>query len=81
MLKTARKLKGLKQYELAERLGISASYLSKLENSRVYENNITIELIKKISIELDLCPIKVFMSFYNDNFICPFVNLKYPFIK
>lgn len=72
MLKNARKEKGLKQYELANKLGISASYLSKIENNKNYKNlNISINLILKISDLLDLCPVSIFIYLTN-NFSCPF---------
>lgn len=79
MLKNARKEKGLKQYELANKLGISASYLCKIENNKNYRNlNININLILKISNLLDLCPVSIFIYLTNNfscDFSCPFRQL------
>lgn len=65
MLKNSRKKLGLSQAELARKIGIKQSYLSKIENLKF--NNVTIKLIKKISVELHLNPIDVFLFFYNDS--------------
>lgn len=64
MLKNARKNKGLSQKTLAERLKISQSYLSRLENGDKYNRNVTVELIRKIAAELELDPVKLFLYFY-----------------
>ena len=45
MLKNSRKKLGLSQAELARKIGIKQSYLSKIENLKF--NNVTIKLIKK----------------------------------
>lgn len=70
MLKKKRIEKGLTQSKLAEKVGISKSYLNKLENRN--HNNTTIQVILKLSKELDICPVKLFLFFiemdYN-NFI------------
>jgi putative transcriptional regulator len=50
-LKLKRVEKGLKQYELAEAIGISRQYMQLLENGKA--ENPSIELMKKISKELD----------------------------
>lgn len=65
MLRNARKKKGLSQKTLAERLEISQPYLSRLENIEKYDGNVTVELIRKISTELDLDPVDVFLFFYH----------------
>ncbi|MCY6958901.1 helix-turn-helix domain-containing protein [Clostridium brassicae] len=64
MLKTARILKRMSQKTLGERLGISQSYVSRLENEEKYNENITVDLIRRLSIELDLDPIDLFLYFY-----------------
>lgn len=64
MLKHARIRLKMSQERLAEKLNISQSYLSQLENINKYNKNVTIDLIKKISTELDLDPIDVFFYFY-----------------
>ncbi|EDU35764.1 MULTISPECIES: helix-turn-helix domain-containing protein [Clostridium] len=65
MLKKARKTKGLSQKTLAKKLDITQSYLSRLESNAKYNKNITIGLIKKISIELELDPVDIFLYFYH----------------
>ncbi|NFQ86707.1 helix-turn-helix transcriptional regulator [Clostridium sporogenes] len=65
MLKKARKTKGLSQKTLAKKLNITQSYLSRLESNGKYNKNITIGLIKKISIELELDPVDIFLYFYH----------------
>ncbi|AUN10452.1 helix-turn-helix domain-containing protein [Clostridium botulinum] len=65
MLKKARKTKGLSQKTLAKKLDITQSYLSRLESNSKYNKNITIGLIKKISIELELNPVDIFLYFYH----------------
>jgi len=65
MLKNRRKYLGMSQKYLAEKLGISRSYLSKLENLKY--RNININTIRKISKELILDPFDVFSFFYNDS--------------
>jgi transcriptional regulator with XRE-family HTH domain len=65
MLKNARIKKKMSQIKLANKLNISQSYLSQLEHNKRYYKNVTIDLIKKISIELELDPIDVFFYFYN----------------
>lgn len=67
MLRNARKAKGLSQKTLAERLGVTQSYISRLENRGTYTENVTIELIRKISVELNLEPVKVFLYFYGNS--------------
>lgn len=64
MLKSARKSKGLSQKKLAEKLNISQPYLSQLENQEKYNKNVTIDLIRKISEELELLPEDVFLYFF-----------------
>lgn len=65
MLKKKRIEKRLTQLQLAEKLGISESYLNKLEN---HPNtcNPTVNLILKLSKELDLDSLKVFLYFTKD---------------
>lgn len=65
MLRSARKCKRLSQKTLAERLGITQSYLSRLENKHKYNGNVSVDLIKKISIELEVDPVLIFLYFYD----------------
>lgn len=75
MLKAVRKHKGIKQKDLANRLGITQAYLSKLENNSLYKINVNINIIENLALELNICPIAVFLYFFNVNISCPF-NLK-----
>ncbi|MGJ0908830.1 helix-turn-helix domain-containing protein [Clostridium botulinum] len=72
MLKAVRKHKGIKQKDLANRLGVSQSYLSKLENYSLYEVTVTIDIIKSLAMELNICPIAVFLYFLNVKLFCRF---------
>lgn len=72
MLKAIRIQKGIIQKDLANRLGISQSYLSKLENYSTYKVKVNTALIEKIAVELNICPIEVFLYFLNVNFYCTF---------
>ncbi|AVP64991.1 XRE family transcriptional regulator [Clostridium botulinum] len=72
MLKAVREDKGIKQKDLANRLGITQPYLSKLENNSIYKINVNVDLIENLAIELNICPIAVFLYFLNVNISCPF---------
>lgn len=63
MLKYKRKKLGISQSELAKRLHVDRSYISRIENRKF--NNVNVEFIRKISKELKLNPIDVFLFFYN----------------
>ncbi|NFG03740.1 helix-turn-helix transcriptional regulator, partial [Clostridium sporogenes] len=56
MLKAVREDKGIKQKDLANRLGITQPYLSKLENNSIYKINVNVDLIENLAIELNICP-------------------------
>lgn len=74
MIKIARIEKNLSQKKLAANLGISKSYLSKIENrDNKYNKNITVNLLLNLSKELDLCPIKTFIYITD---CCSKCNLK-----
>jgi transcriptional regulator with XRE-family HTH domain len=62
MLKYRRKKLGISQSELAKRLDVDRSYISKIENRKF--NNVSIEFIRKLSKELKLNPVDVFLFFY-----------------
>lgn len=64
MLKNRRKKLGIKQKELAKRLNVTQSYLSKIE--REHFSNVNVEFIGKISEELKLDPVDVFLFFYKN---------------
>ena len=63
MLKDKRKNLGISQKYMAKKLNVSQSYYSKVESGKF--NNVTIEIIIKISIELKLEPEEVFNYFLN----------------
>lgn len=64
VLKNRRKKLGIKQKELAKRLNVTQSYLSKIE--REHFSNVNVEFIGKISEELKLDPVDVFLFFYKN---------------
>lgn len=55
-VKNVRRLLGVTQEELAEKTGLSQSYISELENNNP-RNNPTIKIIEIIAIALDVCPL------------------------
>lgn len=65
MLKNKRKKLGISQRKLAKRLNVDRSYLSKVENCRF--NNVSVKFIGKISKELKLDPVEVFLFFYKNS--------------
>lgn len=77
MLKKKRIEKRLTQSELAEKIGISKSYLNKLENRKY--NNTTIQVILKLSKELDISPVELFLFFIEID--CNNVRLNYSFFE
>ncbi|APQ68435.1 XRE family transcriptional regulator [Clostridium botulinum] len=72
MIKIFREHKGIRQEDLASRLGITQPYLSKLENNSIYKINVNVDLIESLAIELNICPIAVFLYFLNVKISCPF---------
>ncbi|WP_097025437.1 helix-turn-helix domain-containing protein [Clostridium peptidivorans] len=74
MLKAIRKHKGIRQADLASRLDISQSHLSKLENNSIYKINVNIAMIEKLAVELNICPVAVFLYFLNVQLFCLFNN-------
>lgn len=70
MIKDARRKIGLSQSQLGQRLQLSQSYISKLENRKI--TNISINLIVSISKVLNLCPISVFSFFITSETKCKF---------
>lgn len=65
MLKKRRKKLGISQRKLAKKLKVDRSYLSKVENHKF--NNVNMKFITKISKELNLNPVEVFLFFYKMN--------------
>lgn len=63
MLKNRRKNLKISQKSLSEKIGISQGHLSKLENLKC--RNVNITTIRNISNELMLDPVDVFLFFYN----------------
>ena len=54
MIKIFREHKGIRQEDLANRLGITQPYLSKLENNSIYKINVNVDLIENLAMELNL---------------------------
>lgn len=65
MLKEKRNKFRLTQSKLAKKIGISKSYLSKLERHPAHCNP-SVNLILKLSKELDLDPMEIFLYFIKD---------------
>ncbi|MBY6898070.1 helix-turn-helix domain-containing protein [Clostridium botulinum] len=72
MIKIFREHKGIRQEDLASRLGITQPYLSKLENNSIYKINVNVDLIENLAMELNVCPIAIFLYFLNVKISCPF---------
>jgi len=66
MLKHKRNKKGLSQSELAKRLKIHRSYVSRLER-KVKNYSPSLDMIIKLSKELECCPIELFIFFADIN--------------
>lgn len=65
-LRTVRKAKGLKQYELAERAGITPVELSNIERGKVFPNRDTREKLEKVlDCKLDFVGAKVILRSAN----------------
>jgi transcriptional regulator with XRE-family HTH domain len=62
MLRNKRRKKGLNQSQLAKRLQINRSYLSRLER-KVEGYHPSLDLFLKIFKELECCPIELFLFF------------------
>lgn len=65
MIKSARKRKGLTQKELAKRLNVNQSYISKAENRNI--DTFSVEFILNLSRILSLCPSDVFTFLITNN--------------
>jgi len=77
LFKNMRKKLGLTQRQMAKKLGITQGTLSKLENNSVYKINIIkIIFIRKVCHIFLICPIILFLYFYDEEFYCPFSSLK-----
>ncbi|WP_415333947.1 helix-turn-helix domain-containing protein [Clostridium perfringens] len=63
MLKEIRRKRNISQKCLAQKLGISQSYLSELESKKSIPS---ISTIKKLSNVLELCPIRI-INFYEED--------------
>lgn len=63
MLKRVRKQKRMSQKNLAEKLGVTQSYISQLEKDRY--KNVGTDLIRKISTVLEVDPVDLFLYFYD----------------
>jgi transcriptional regulator with XRE-family HTH domain len=66
MIKNKRRKKGLSQSDLARKLRISRTYVSKMER-KVKGYHPSLDLIIKLSEELETCPLEIFIFFANIN--------------
>lgn len=66
MLKDARKKLGISQKELADKLKVNQSYISKIENYKTI--HIPAYLIVDISKELKLDPVDIFVDFLKNHY-------------
>lgn len=66
MLKNARKKLGISQKELADKLKVNQSYISKIENYKTI--HIPLYLLIDISKELNLDPVDVFIDFLKHHY-------------
>ena len=73
MIKRARLSKNISQINLANTLGISQGYLSKLENNTY--SNVSLGLLFQIANVLDICPLELALFFASNKF-CFHCNLK-----
>lgn len=64
MIRSARIRNCLSQDQLAQRLGVSQSYISKLENRRT--KAVSIEFVLKLSKNLKICPVALFIFLTSD---------------
>lgn len=65
MLKKKRSFKRLTELQLAKKIGVTEGYISKLEN-HPEKCNPTINLILKLSRELNINPMETFLFFIKD---------------
>ena len=62
-IKKARKKKRLTQKQLANLVGLSQSYISKLENNKnYYDKNLTVKTLLKLAKVLSLNPVLLFIE-------------------
>lgn len=79
MIKEYRESKEISQSNLARQLGISKSYLSKLEdNTGRYSKNPSLKLICALSDKLEICPVRTFIYMAN---CCSNCHLKCHYLK
>ena len=64
MIKLARIKKGLSQNQLARKLHVDQSYISRVEKRNI--TTISVQFVLDISKELSLCPTDVFIFLMND---------------
>lgn len=78
MIKQARLKKGLTQGQLAEKVGISRSYISRIEKrEEIHEFDVSLEVVHKIANALDLCPLALAMRMFDICQKCDISNPKW----
>lgn len=69
-LREFRELKGLRQADLAEMVGVTQSYLSRIENDQAKAGEVSLKLMRKIAEALDIPPSELLSSSLSaDDFI------------
>ena len=65
-MKYIRKKLGLTQQELAVEMGVTQSYISKLENNKEMICNLTLKNVAQIAKKMDICPMELIDSFMRE---------------
>lgn len=75
VIRSTRRRKGIKQKDLARKLGISQSYLSRLEHRiEKADFNVSCALIMQLAKELDICPFGIVNDLYTVCDTCKISN-------
>ena len=79
MIKKLRNELNITQKELAKRVGISKSYLNKLENNNFNKTTVNIQVVKNLCRVLGICVHILLKEWYGDDFLCYKSKFKCPF--
>lgn len=81
MIKAARLKKHLSQKQLAKKVGITQSYLSRIENGGCVDFKLSIKAIIALSKELDVCPVRIALELYKVCKNCQLPKTECPKLK